>query len=220
MFVLLSWKETDFVHEFCQVPKLYSVISHTLFKWTTWYSFRNVELADEFDVKEITQCCIEFLKNKIQSYEIFECPADHFFKLRIFKICYTYRSFVRFVEYLVPYVAQMKVEIWKDQFDNIPHPVLLVIMQAKEEIQANKYTQHHKFAANFGIKCDDNSNHEIIGTFCRLCRRSYCVPCASSHYFGRHSIDHVTELLKSADRSYKFDKEITKEKLLALSIGW
>lgn len=75
-----------------------------------------MELADEYNVPEILNSCLLFMKAQIDSKDILDQETVDLFRLKIFQTCFSRKKFFPFFEHLIPALAGTTLDSDKEFF--------------------------------------------------------------------------------------------------------
>lgn len=141
---------------------------------------RNMELADEYDVKEITFACVLFLKQKIESNEIYCVYPPLLHAHKIFETCFKFPKLEPFQRSLYLLISSLSFSLERDPLaELIPKPLFNMICSTQKSVGSASH-KHNFDEPDDTLQCDGmNRYHVQCGRKiniknCSICHQNIC----------------------------------------------
>lgn len=134
---------------------------------------RNVELADEYDVKKMFNVCSSFLISSTSSLGILnENDLKQLLSKNVYQTCFKYPQFHWFVVQVIPYMARLTLSPYMPDF---PPAVMYALLEALNN--ANQKVHNWSVVKSGSCNCVKRPSTY----FCKLCNKHVCPKCYDSY---------------------------------------
>lgn len=131
-----------------------------------------MQLADEYNVRELTYACLNFMRREIESDAIYEEYPEELLVQKVFHTCFTNKKCVSFVKPLIPVLADVRVCFSGEDLVDIPAPILVAMCALKELM-----TQNFRFEYDDPKCATDQCPNNTKLFYCVKCQMAFCKKC-------------------------------------------
>lgn len=144
-----------------------------------------MQLADEYDVKEMVHSCVVFMWTQITTEILFDHTPKFLFEHQIFQVCFGHEKFIPMTKYLVMFLAYLPThrESNRMYLTSLPAVAVVAIASYKEAIQVEynlikPYNHPAQFEyENDPKKCSKKKCNEECAIYCNKCGSRMCGDC-------------------------------------------
>lgn len=180
-----------------------------------------MKLAEKYEVEEISSLCVNFIRQEIVTYSIYEIHGANLLQQKIFQTCYSYKKLIQFVEYFIPKLMSPEMTKTLDIYiHTFPAPVLAAMLQYQQTGCANVVKPRHLFTTLTCLakcaSCTAVPGIKLVKN-CKLCKIKVCEDCMPDSDCKHECEKVVGGFCKYLCRFGQFNRQKLRDNLMDLA---